>query len=757
MNLTSLLDLLRPPPSSRGGIIRTFALPPSSLDRLSFEMLVRILQLDKSLEESFWSDPKAKPRLSHRPSSAKSRFSQRFSPNKLATLYIEHRVVPTTGDVHPRPYSRWSHLTPWPVADGSLQAFLVNDFFQRRLHDADWIVLSVKERGEAAPGEHESFSPAGLNRLGKGLSRLSWGLGNLFGASEWAPLSDGSRMRQQYLQLRLEDDVQETEALLAPNSVQPSSQTPESSSVITRFLRLLSPPQTSTKDRGLKGSEAAQPIQSEWSHHTPGASGEADARALSIDDIAKAVATSPNPPAQIRTVWSDTTRQSTRPTGLVSKALAKLQTRQESGTTAVQPALKRRWVRAKQILRESILRRPASTSSSSFNTREAEHMHTRLWLSPPRQASSSEEDPFASAPKERAATTENTTGPGPKTSLIGPARQFTEQLDATDRELRGYKVPKTNVSAQRDGVSGDQPSAPAADSSPEHAVKRLRFRRRRRGGPGTLERDVKEGPSSSPVELKSSNAQSGAPLSADSQRKRALLNSTLELDVSDGESLGRSRKTSRADNIDIPPRKSSSQDDAFFLRRAVRAEARLSEADAQQEAANLLSTSGSHASIESEHTKHSVMGTLTVTSHTNQVHEDGAPGDPTSPIRRGRRALRTPHEPDNAATVEVHTTLGWSKKLVGKRSNKKAQKAAKRDESKSNNLGLSSTPTAWRYGQTPAEHGTGSEDGSPLKRRQSDGVSVDSRIQQHTQQGAEVLARQTPQEAAQNYMRRAWS
>lgn len=174
--------------SSRGGLVRTFVLSPSSVERISFDTFKRILELDTPFASSGWQQEALalrQPKRSSRTSGLN--LTQSLFPRRkaLCSLYIEHKT--RTSPLQTRPYSQWSRLLPWDAKDGSLQTHLLQSFFRSQLAEDGWIVLSVREPGEGPPDQTESWGPSGLRRVGKGLSRLSWGLGNLFAAVDAQP------------------------------------------------------------------------------------------------------------------------------------------------------------------------------------------------------------------------------------------------------------------------------------------------------------------------------------------------------------------------------------------------------------------------------------------------------------------------------------------------------------------------------------------------------------------------------------------
>ncbi|CAO1628776.1 unnamed protein product [Parajaminaea phylloscopi] len=570
--------------ASRGGMTRTFALSPSSVSTLTFETLARILELDKRIQDSSWADPKAKPRLSRPPSSSRFFWSARSpSVRRQATLYIEHRVVPVSGGTQPRPYSRWSQLTPWPGTQDTLQGFLMADFFRRQLHEGEWTVLSIKERGENAPAEDEAFGPGGTVRVGKGLSRLSWGLGNLFGNNDWPSPSDGSRLRQRYVQLGLEDEPQGTEPLLGATEIskdrKPHTAEP---SVFGRFMSSIFGSRHKSREQS----------KSPWSRRSKGpSSGAKDEQASRTDHAAAshstareahASASQRTPEPLAGPVRSATSAEDD--TTLETVQQQRLRTRLGDWTKNPVPrsreTLRKGLAKVKMAVRSPFQRslRTSASGSTDFNERERRRLKGRQWLSPvqsdlksPSNPFLSNDDPVESAPAPRI----HQTSTGVKSSPKAGARALLERTDVSVKDLDVEKLhipvpahPAEYPNLGSHDLRADRPLGLPASFEPSGA--RESKQRRAPAAVNTPTGDFSATNSEAMIsaeerhQLVTPGARAGT--SQSQARDRAFLNSTLEIEYMNGD----------GDSPDIPQRKSSSQDDAYLALRAARAEERLS-------------------------------------------------------------------------------------------------------------------------------------------------------------------------------------
>lgn len=587
--------------ASRCGRIRTFALPPSSVSTLNFETLSRILELDKRLDESSWTDPKAKPRLSRTASGSKSLWSRRKTASRRqANLYIEHRVQPAGNGRQTRPYSRWSELTPWPAAQDTLQGFLMTEFFRRQLTEGDWTLLSVKERGEAAPTEDEAFGPSGISRVGKGLSRLSWGLGNLFGNNEWSP-SDGGRMRQQYLQLDLGDGSQVAEPLLEES--RGFSETDKAHrnkrTGLGIFGRLMTSIWRSRSEQPAPSSQKSEcQDATAMTAQTDDANvfaGEADARELFIDDITDAVKSRAANNTTTPSIFSNSVVSDSSRKGLLRQPLSRLSKRRTDESTPSRVTLKEGLEKFKRFVRVPFKRSSGCSDSTDFNEREGPRLNGRRWISPARE---SDADPFLSTEDPIDPPTGGDTDRqiNHKRSREPVPRLLLERTDLSVKNLNVksqiIQVPPPDGTILKDTTAFHQPPTRRAG---KHSCKkgeihkgerrgRFRGRQRQRNGEVlSIARltEIKDSPKQDSGEvpgpvlaqdsarpdiiLSPPTTLGSGSLATAASRERALLNSNLETDFA-GED---------AQSQEIPPRQNSSQDDDYFLHRAAHTEARL--------------------------------------------------------------------------------------------------------------------------------------------------------------------------------------
>ncbi|PWN30115.1 hypothetical protein BDZ90DRAFT_5101 [Jaminaea rosea] len=416
--------------ASRGGAVRTFALPPSSIDGLTYETLARILDLERSLEDSSWGLPgsgNSARRKGKRSSSSTNFFgsSSRSRTSHLPTLYIEHTVDPSilaTGSKRtPRPYSKWSPLTPWPHPNESLQGFLMADFFRRQVTKGAWVHLTIKEKGEPPPKDSEAFGPSGVARIGKGLSRLSWGLGSLFGGldSPASPREEPAR-RQQYLQLKdnlldsseegTDDSKMTGRQARAAVDRDVKGEKQREPGPVRRWLRSVF--RLGAKSETKKPDQAAQSPEVGSTRPLLPQASEQDAPVLDINAItAGAAAAAANPQANPEPIdpFRDPTPQpqpqapqhlhrtsarssSIRQTYRESKQ--RLLTRSDPGETA-RPKIKQRLTSLRAAIVTPLalalnMRLPHSSSTGSsqdeddaFNRRERERLRKRTWMTPP--------------------------------------------------------------------------------------------------------------------------------------------------------------------------------------------------------------------------------------------------------------------------------------------------------------------------------------------------------------------------------------
>lgn len=178
--------------------MRCFSIPAEQIDSICYQTLLDLFEVGQFSEVSSW--PSKRKQRQRR--SLLARFSRRPSP--AYGLFVEHRLgnVPSTS----RPRSKWSPLAPWDDSDGSLQLHLLRDYLRKQAAERNWVMVLVRDHSQDEPTGDTAWTPSGLERLGKGLSRLSWGLGNLLGDTDHALQTKVDR--EAYLRLGEDDESQ---------------------------------------------------------------------------------------------------------------------------------------------------------------------------------------------------------------------------------------------------------------------------------------------------------------------------------------------------------------------------------------------------------------------------------------------------------------------------------------------------------------------------------------------------------------------
>lgn len=192
--------------------IRSFHLDVQQIETMSYDTLINLFEMDRDRSLTSWP---LRPKDRRRPAMGLfARLSRKNAKNHSYALFIEHRR--TDGRPTSRPRSIWSVLSPWQQQDRSLQIQLLRDFFRAQAMERKWVMILVHDSSDESPDDDIGWSPSGLERLGKGLSRLSWGLGNLLGTTnnEQSFPSDVSRA---------EDHLRIAEASRSQSTRPPSS------------------------------------------------------------------------------------------------------------------------------------------------------------------------------------------------------------------------------------------------------------------------------------------------------------------------------------------------------------------------------------------------------------------------------------------------------------------------------------------------------------------------------------------------------
>jgi hypothetical protein len=170
-------------------VTRTFSLPPSSLKTLSSTSLAHILELDIPISRSRW-DPETR--------SGRAARTRRGSWQSLRTvgerimlaaqpaevwIAYQPRIAGAAG-AKPR-HPRWLRLDDFALAEPTLQSAVLERYLRSYItveEEPEWLSLMIREASEGAPPASDDRGPTGMQRVGKGLSRLSLGVASLFGA-----------------------------------------------------------------------------------------------------------------------------------------------------------------------------------------------------------------------------------------------------------------------------------------------------------------------------------------------------------------------------------------------------------------------------------------------------------------------------------------------------------------------------------------------------------------------------------------------
>lgn len=185
--------------------VRSFSIDTRAINSITYRDLTDLFEVTGDTLQTAWPS-KARGRQ-RRSNGLLRRLYKRRKEDEDWSLFIEHQKT----DMRPtsRPRSTWSVLEPWED-DGSLQVHLVRDFLRKQAMEQTWVMVLIRRRTQGDPDDDVAWSPSGLDRLGKGLSRLSWGLGNLLGTNTQTD-SDQRSFRV------LVDDEREEDATPLPN------------------------------------------------------------------------------------------------------------------------------------------------------------------------------------------------------------------------------------------------------------------------------------------------------------------------------------------------------------------------------------------------------------------------------------------------------------------------------------------------------------------------------------------------------------
>lgn len=104
-------------------------------------------------------------------------------------IWISHNVVQATLNsglrtARARGQKQWYKLQSFACVDADKFLFdaLMAQLLREHVEQNTWLTLLVRQPGDEVPQEPAERGPTGLDRVGKGISRLSIGLGSLFGA-----------------------------------------------------------------------------------------------------------------------------------------------------------------------------------------------------------------------------------------------------------------------------------------------------------------------------------------------------------------------------------------------------------------------------------------------------------------------------------------------------------------------------------------------------------------------------------------------
>lgn len=168
---------------------RTFSLPPSSLKTLSSTVLAHILELDVPISRSRW-DPDMRSGRAARTrqgswSSLRSVGERIMLAAQPAEVWVAYqpRIAGAAGARLRHP--KWLRLDSFALAEPTLQSAVLEQYLRSYItveEEPEWLSLMVREANAGAPPASEDRGPTGMQRVGKGISRLSLGVASLFGA-----------------------------------------------------------------------------------------------------------------------------------------------------------------------------------------------------------------------------------------------------------------------------------------------------------------------------------------------------------------------------------------------------------------------------------------------------------------------------------------------------------------------------------------------------------------------------------------------